>query len=57
MSTKILITLNRRLDSAFQEMETAWKIYKADRADREAYHRYLRTLKRADTLHQLTKSR
>lgn len=55
MSVRTVIALNRRLDSAFQEMEIAWVIYQAKRTP-ETLRRYVRTLRRCRLLDELLKN-
>lgn len=52
---RILITLNRRLDAAFIQMEGLWLAYKDDRTP-ENFNRYLRSLRRCRTLHSTIKT-
>ena len=55
MNPRVLLVLNRRLDRVFIEMECAWAVYKQDKLNQAALHRYTWTLRRADRLWQLIK--
>lgn len=56
MSSRIFRALNRRLDAAFENMESAWEAYKDAKEDAALRRKYCRALRRADTLHQLLKT-
>jgi hypothetical protein len=54
--TRILTTLNRRLDVVYQEMEIAWAIYQQDRRNDGKLCRYIASLRRANRLWTTIKS-
>lgn len=55
--SRILATLNRRLDACYDGMETTWEIYQHDRnGNQRALNDYLMTLRRANRLWAIIKT-